>query len=99
MCSSDLAVTEDWETFVLSILGRVDLPNWDDMWAILRQDEICEMTKSQTSTRSSRVKKDEEEDATLTSKKKQGKKKRDLSKIKGFQCGELGHFASNCPLR
>ena len=29
------AITEDWETFVQSILGRVDLPNWDDMWAIL----------------------------------------------------------------
>ena len=25
------AVTKDWETFVQSILGRVDLPNWDDM--------------------------------------------------------------------
>ena len=34
------AVTEDWETFVQSILGRVDLPNRDDMWAILRQEEI-----------------------------------------------------------
>ena len=29
------AVTEDWETFVQIILGKVDLPNWDDMWAIL----------------------------------------------------------------
>ena len=61
-------VTEDWETFVQSILGRVDLTNWDDMWAILRQEEIRQMTKRQTSTSSSKVK-EEEEDATLTSKK------------------------------
>ena len=29
------AVIEDWETFVQSLLGRADLPNWDNMWAIL----------------------------------------------------------------
>ena len=39
----------------------------------------------------SKVKKEEEEDAALVS-KKQLKKKKDLSKIKCFQCGEMGHF-------
>ena len=33
-------VTDEWETFVQSILGRAQLPNWGDMWAILRQEEI-----------------------------------------------------------
>ena len=56
-------VIEDWEMFVQRILGRVDLPNRDDMWVILR------MTQRQTNTGLSKVKKEEEEDATLTSKK------------------------------
>ena len=43
------------------------------------------------------MKKEDGEDATLASKRQQGKKKRDLSKIKCFQCSELGHFANNCP--
>ena len=30
------AVSEDWETFVQSILGRATLPSWEEMWATLR---------------------------------------------------------------
>ena len=56
------------------------------------------MTKRQANTRSSKVK-EEEENAALASKEQQGKNKRDLSKSKCYQCGELRHFASNCPLR
>ena len=29
-------VSEDWEVFVQSILGRGTLPPWDNMWAPLR---------------------------------------------------------------
>ena len=43
------------------------------------------------------MKKEEEEDAVFTSQRQQGRKKRDLSKIKCFHYGELGHFANNCP--
>ena len=26
------AVTDEWETFVQSILGKADLPDWDNLW-------------------------------------------------------------------
>ena len=63
------AVTKDWETFVRSILGRASLSNWDSMWAILRQEELRQFTKRQHSTKSSKVKKEEEEDVALASKR------------------------------
>ena len=63
------AVTDEWETFVQSILGRADLPDWDSLWSILRQEELRRFTKKKQSPALSKVKKEEEEDATMASKK------------------------------
>ena len=72
------AVTDEWETFVQSILGKADIPDWDSLWSILRKQELRRFTKKQHSPALSKVKKEEEEDAALAS-KKQPKKKEDLS--------------------
>jgi len=50
-----------------------------------------------SSSKGVQIKKEEEEDAALASVRKQEKrKKKDLSKIKCFNCGELGHYVNQC---
>ena len=86
------------ETFVQSILGRATLPQWEEMWAALRQEEIRTVTKTGSRSKGIKIKKEEEVDAALASESKQEKrKKKDLSKVKCFHCGELSHYATQCP--
>ena len=59
------AVSEEWETFVQSIRGRASLPNWEELRAALRQEEIKWLTKTESSSKGIKIKKEEEEDATL----------------------------------
>ena len=63
------AVTEEWETFVQSVLGRVDLLDSGNLWAILHQEELRRFIKKQYNTWSSKVKKEDEDDVALASKR------------------------------
>ena len=91
-------VSEEWETFVQSILGRANLPDWEELWATLHQEELRWLSKTGSSSKGVWIKKEEEEDATLASAGKQEKrKKKDLSKVRCFHCGALGHYANQCP--
>ncbi len=80
------------------------MPNWDEMWAALKQEELrrdlvkCKLDRSSNSGSNP---KEEDENATLASKgqQEQRRPKRDVSKIKCFRCGEMGHYTTQCPLR
>ena len=75
------------------------MPNWDEMWASLKQEELrrvlvkCQLDRS---SNSGSKPKEEEENVALASKgqQEQQKKKKDVSKIKCFRCGELSHYAN-----
>ena len=58
-------VSEDWEVFVQSILRRTTLPDWEEMWAAPRQEEIRRLSKVGSSDKGIKIKKEEEVDAAL----------------------------------
>ena len=88
------AVSEDWEVFVQSMLGRGTLPPWDKMWAAPRQEGIRRQSKKGRSNKGIKFKQEEEDVALAYEGKQEKKKKKDLSKIKCFHCGVLGHYAT-----
>jgi len=75
------------------------LRDLDSMWGALKQEELrrdlvkCKLDGSNNNGSKS---KEEEENAALASKgqQKQRRRKKDISKIKCFRCGEMGHYAS-----
>ena len=49
-------VSEDWEVFVQSILGRSTLLDWEELWVALRQEEIKRLTKAGSRGKGVRIK-------------------------------------------
>ena len=78
--------TKKWYVFVKCIVGRESLPSWSRLWDDFTQEEIRDGSQvGQTSE-------DAEQNVALAAKSKNNKKK-DLSQIKFFHCGKMGHYA------
>ena len=81
--------------------GREKLPDWERLWSDLMQEEIRRSTRDSSSS-----KHDDEENITLASKTRKGRgkashsksgKKIDKSKVRCFNCHEMGHYVTNFP--
>eukprot|EP00253_Pinus_taeda_P021301 PITA_21301 len=103
-----LSVPKSWHSYQDSVNGREKLPDLESLWSDLMQEEIRRSTKDGSSS-----KHDDEENLALASKARKGKgkashsklssshggKRIDKSKVRCFNCHEVGHYATNCPLR
>jgi len=90
-------VSDEWQVFVVSILGKEKLLSWEEMWATLQQEEVRrDLVKVNVNDSSgSATKMEEEENTVLASKGQQKlKRKKEISKVKCFSCGEMGQYAS-----
>jgi len=69
------SVSDEWQAFVQSILGRAALLNWDEMWATLKQEEsrrdLVKVKLDGSSSSSGSKPKEEEDNAALASKGQQ----------------------------
>jgi hypothetical protein len=94
-----------WDAFVQGICARRKLPKFDKLWSDCTQEESRLISKSQKTN-------DEENQALVAHVKKRKERrnnspkknrrsvpdhKKDVSKIRCFNCQKLGHFAYQCP--
>lgn len=86
--------------------GRGKLPDWERLWSDLMQEEIRRSIRDGSSSKD-----DDEENLALASNTRKGKgkvshfesnyshggKKGDKSKVRCFNCHEMGHYVTNFP--
>ena len=79
-----------WEDCVKCIVGKEKLLDWSRLWNDVTQEEIREGALG------GQVSEEMEQNVALAAKCK-NKKKKDLSQIKCYHCGQLGHNSTKCP--
>jgi hypothetical protein len=106
------ALPSHWESFIQSINGRADLPQFDRLWVDCTQGETRLIARGVQDSH-------HDDNQALASHAKKGRRKRrsfskafndkktsaapgheqrkDISKIQCFRCDKYGHIARNCP--
>lgn len=83
--------TEEWKPFIKGIVAREKFLDWNRLWDEFIQEELRDKDLPSKKRAS-------EDDMALAARRK-GKKKKDLSKVKCFNCGDMGHFSSRCLMK
>ena len=78
-----LGLPKSWHSYQDSINGRDKLPDWEQLWSDLMQEEIRRNTRDGYSS-----KQDDEENIALSSKPRKGKGKASLSKSSSSHGGK-----------
>ena len=99
-----LGLPKIWHSYQYSVNRRENLPDWEQLWSDLVQEEFRQNTRDGSSS-----KHDDEEECALDAKARKWKwkkfhskskakgKKLDLTKVKCFHCHEHGHLTTNYP--
>ena len=98
-----LWLPKSWHSYQDSVNGQEKLLGWERLLSDLVQEEIRQSTRDGYSSKNY-----DEENFTLATKEKKGKrkkasqssakgKKQDMSKVKCFHCHQHGHYATNHP--
>ena len=80
--------TKKWEVFVKCIVGREKLPDGSKLWDDFIQEEIREGALN------GQVSDEVEHNVALAA--KTNNKKKYLSQIKCYHCGQMGHYSLKC---
>jgi hypothetical protein len=94
-----------WDPFVQGICARSKLPKFNKLWADCTQEESRLISKSQKTNDDenqalvAQVKKRKEREEGSPKKSKRPRYKKDASKIRCYNCKEMGHYAAQCPLK
>lgn len=81
---------EEWNPFIKGIVAREKLPDWNRLWDDFIKEELPDedlLKKKKTS----------DDNMTLVGRMK-GKAKKNLSKMKCYNCGEYGHYLTSALL-
>eukprot|EP00253_Pinus_taeda_P027414 PITA_27414 len=101
-----LGLPKSWNSYQDSVNGSEKLLDTERLWSDPMQDEIRRSIRDGSSSKN-----DDEENLALANKARKGKgkashlksksshggKKGDMSKVRCFNCHEMGHYATNCP--